>query len=89
MDTPIQLKMCELLAVSSEVSNYIHDQTRKWRVPIVPEPGIAANRVAPAVEDSTQGVILANADSTAIGKSLYACPSAHATVRGRIKDTRN
>src|SRR5437773_8259640 len=28
MHAPIQLKMCELLAVSSEISNYIHDQMR-------------------------------------------------------------
>ena len=80
MDAPIQLRMCELLTVSSEVSNYIHEQMRKRRVSIVPESGIAANRIIPAMEDSTERVILANVDSAAIAKSLYACPSAHATV---------
>ena len=30
MDVLIQLRICELLAVSSEVSNYIHNQTRKY-----------------------------------------------------------
>ena len=80
MDAPIQLKMCELLAVSAEVSNYIHDQTRKRRVPIANSDGIS-NRISPA-EYSTEDVS-ANANltqSSATGKSLYACPSARAKV---------
>ena len=79
MDAPIQLKMCELLAVSAEVSNYIHDQTRKRRVPIVSD-GISS-RISPA-DDSTKDVS-ANENltqSSAAGKSLYACPSARAKV---------
>ena len=80
MDAPIQLRMCELLAVSTEVANYIHDQTRKRRVPI-PSDGIS-NRISPA-EDSTEDIVSVNADLTqlsAVGKSLYACPSARAKV---------
>jgi len=34
MEAPIQLRMCELLAVSTEVANYIHDQTRRRRIPL-------------------------------------------------------
>ena len=80
MDAPIQLRMCELLAVSTEVANYIRDQTRKRRVSI-PSDGIS-NRISPA-EDSTEDIVSVNADLTqlsAVGKSLYACPSARAKV---------
>ena len=34
MDTPVQLSMREILAVSGDVANYIHDQTRKRRISI-------------------------------------------------------
>ena len=47
MDTPVQLSMREILAVSSEVSSYLHDQTRKRRVPI------DAPTTIPAVANTT------------------------------------
>src|SRR5208282_6588240 len=34
LDTPVQLPIREILAVSSDVSNYLHDQTRKRRASI-------------------------------------------------------
>ena len=81
MDAPIQLRMCELLAVSTEVANYIHDQTRKRRVPI-PSDSVS-NRISPAEDAATEIIVSANADLTQLGaveKSLYACPSARAKV---------
>ena len=34
MDTPVQLSIREILAVSGDVAGYLHDQTRKRRVPL-------------------------------------------------------
>jgi hypothetical protein len=34
MDTPIQIRLRELFAASSDVSNYIDDQTRERRIPV-------------------------------------------------------
>jgi hypothetical protein len=71
MDTAIQLNLRELCAVSPEISGYMHDQTRKHRMPI--EPNASTTTV--------------NANSTRVGKPLYACPSARAKVvlNGEIK----
>ena len=74
MEAPIQLKMCELLAVSSEVSNFIHDQTRRRRIPIMED----VNAIV-AQQESTS-VDANSAQLSTIGKSLYACPSARAKV---------
>lgn len=67
MDAPIQLKMSELLAVSSDVAGYIHDQTRRRRIPI----------------DAAVSSILmdANAGSVAAETPLYACASGRAKCR--------
>src|SRR5438046_826317 len=81
MDAPIQLRMCELLAVSTEVANYIHDQTRKRRVPIPPDS--VSNRISPTEDAAMEIIVSANTDLTQLGaveKSLYACPSARAKV---------
>src|SRR5437762_8685510 len=56
MDTPVQLSMHEVLAVSSEVSSYLHDQTRKHRVPVhlAPIPTVAnATNVSSSVLNSS------------------------------------
>src|SRR5437016_12263646 len=34
MDTPVQLSMRQVMAVSPELAGYMHDQTRKRRIPI-------------------------------------------------------
>lgn len=77
MDTQMQLSIQEIFAVSGEVAEYLHDQTRKRRVPIenrpaVPIPG--ANAVATIFPAPS-----VNANSV-ISKSYYALPSGHATV---------
>jgi hypothetical protein len=43
MDTPIHLNLRELCAVSPEISGYMHDQTRKHRLPI--DPSVPAANV--------------------------------------------
>ena len=71
MDTAIQLNLRELCAVSPEISGYMHDQTRKHRMPI----------------DPTTATAIAEVNSAGVGKPLYACPSARAKVilNGEIK----
>ena len=73
MNALIQLRMCELLAVSTEVSNYIHDQTRKRRVPIMNESS----------DPPSANVVSADSMITqlsAVEKLLYACSSARIKV---------
>ena len=75
MEAPIQLKMCELLAVSSEVSNFLHDQTRRRRIPIAEDVNLVTVQ-----EDAVISVDSNAAQLSTIGKSLYACPSVRAKV---------
>jgi len=73
MEAPIQLRMSELLAVSTDVSNFIHEQTRKKRIPITE----AASQAM--LKEGMEDVGSADANLTqvsAVEKSLYACPSA-------------
>jgi len=73
MEAPIQLRMSELLAVSTDVSNFIHEQTRKKRIPITE----AASQAM--LKENMEDVVSADANLTqvsAVEKSLYACPSA-------------
>jgi hypothetical protein len=71
MNTPVMLTIKEFLAVSPEMANYIHDQTRRRRSPI---------------EDSSptsSHVTTVNAQTTSlmdIGKPFYALPSGKAAV---------
>ena len=78
MEAPIQLKMRELLAVSSEVSNYMHDQTRKRRIPITD-----GNTNFVETETAEADVVIVDSMAsqlTAIEKPLYACPSGRTRV---------
>src|SRR5438045_1860340 len=82
MEAPIQLKMCELLAVSTEVANYLHDQTRRKRIPVT---GGTTNAVSTEddMESVMEDVVFADtnmAQLSAVGKPLYACPSARTKV---------
>jgi len=70
MEAPVQLRMCELLAVSPGVVTYLHDQTRKRRVPL----GAVSSASA---EDN---VISADSNLAQVDKSLYAVPSPRAKV---------
>ena len=76
MDTPVQLSIREVLAVSSDVSSYLHDQTRKRRIPVD-----TPSTVPTAVNASVTTAATANVDVN-IGylKQLYACPSGRAKV---------
>jgi hypothetical protein len=70
MNAPIMLTIKEFLAVSPEMANYIHDQTRRRRSPI----DASASSEEPAT---------ANARTTSVvdfGKAYYALPSGHAAV---------
>jgi hypothetical protein len=76
MDAPIQLSIREILAVSNDVSNYIHDQTRKRRVPLETDSSATVTAVT---TNGTTDVVSANVHS-AITKPLYACPSGRTKV---------
>jgi hypothetical protein len=80
MDTPIQLNLRELCAVSPEISGYMHDQTRKHRMPI--------EATATATSTSSETVAV-DVSSTNPDRPLYACASARAKVvlNGEIKVT--
>jgi hypothetical protein len=70
MEANVQLRMCELLAVSPGVVTYFHDQTRKRRVPLGEVSSASA-------EDN---VISADSNLAQVDKSLYAVPSPRAKV---------
>jgi hypothetical protein len=77
MDTPVQLSIREVMAVSSDVSSYLHDQTRKRRIPIdTPATVPTATAINASV---TTAATDADAD-TGYLKQLYACPSGRAKV---------
>ena len=58
MDTPIQLSIREVLEVSDSVAGYLHEQTKKRRIPLenprsasasAPAPGTAVHVTSAAV----------------------------------------
>jgi len=69
MNAPLTLTIKEFLAVSPDMSNYIHEQTRRKRAPI--EPGSAALAVVDARSASV---------SHSIEKPFYALPSPRTKV---------
>ena len=73
MDSPITLNLRELFAVSSEVSSFVNDQTRKHRLPIEPAVGITS------VTASATSYFEASTNTTT-AHHLYACPSSRAKV---------
>jgi len=80
MDTTIELPMREIFAVAPDVAGYIHEQTRKKRIPLTTPPvGTTAKPTTmEEVSDSVQ-VSAAMVNSTQY-KSFYACPSGRAKV---------
>ena len=62
MDTPIQLNLRELCAVSPEISGYMHGQTKKHRMPI--ESTIPAAVVSSANESTTPAAIVNSANES-------------------------
>jgi hypothetical protein len=85
LETPVAIPLSELLSVSSDLSTFIHDQTRKRRVPVETpraQTTIAATGAPGATSTTTQHLNnIAKVNSISGGESLYACPS------GRIKAT--
>jgi hypothetical protein len=73
MDSSITLKMHELFAVSSDVSLFINDQTRKHRLPVEPKSNTAATSVNANAESPYDVNV-----SVMSTQHLYACPSSHA-----------
>jgi hypothetical protein len=71
MDTPVELSIREILAVTTDVAGYLYDQTRKRRVPIDASPAPSAHTLS--AMHSTD-VNLANT------KSYYALSSGHTKV---------
>ena len=74
MDTPVQLSMRQVLAASSELSGYLHEQTRKRRVPI--ETTTTNTNILNSNEPTT---LTTTSDVNSI-RTLYACPSGYAKV---------
>jgi len=73
MDTPVQLSVRDVLAVSSEVSGYLHEQTRKRRIPI-------DTATAPVIPTAAVTEVQINRADAGHLKKLYACPSPRAKV---------
>src|SRR5579859_6144928 len=76
LDTLVALPLSELLSVSGDLSTFIHEQTRKRRVPVeqLRSQTVATVTTAP-------GIIRASINSISGEASFYACPS------GRVKAT--
>jgi hypothetical protein len=73
VDTHIQLSMHEILAISSDISSYLHDQNRKRRIPVdaPPVPAVASTATV------SSSILDANVNAGYL-KQLYACPSKRA-----------
>ena len=84
MDTPVCLTVRDVLSASSEISNYMHDQTRKRRVPIDSQLEAMVMSTTPA--PTSVPPIVAEINNTTL-TPLYACPSGRANVLldGRVK----
>lgn len=85
MDTPVQLSMREILAVSTEVSSYLHDQTRKRRIPVDSTPASVPTTTPPTSRPNPKAaaapIPTAIISSTSMDmKTFYACPSGRAKV---------
>src|SRR5579859_2772581 len=80
LDTPVALPLSELLSVSGDLSTFIHEQTRKRRVPVeqLRSQTVATVTTAP-------GIIRASINSISGEASFYACPSGR--VKATIDDT--
>jgi len=84
-DTPVQLSIREILAVSGDVAGYLHDQTRKRRVPLDNTMSTAEIVITDSVASSSSSsspsssIPIANVGSSQV-KSYYALPSGRAKV---------
>jgi len=76
MNAPIMLSIKEFLAVSPEMSGYIHEQTRRKRIPV--EDSSAMASAATSAPDYEADVRAATIDT--VSKPYYTIPSGHAMV---------
>ena len=81
MDTPVQLSIREILAVSGDVAGYLHDQTRKRRIPLenMTSTANAEAAVTCSMASSSSSTPIFNTASSQL-KSYYALPSGKAKV---------
>src|SRR5579859_858504 len=77
---PVALPLSELLPVSGDLSNFIHEQTQKRRVPVEQSRSQTVATVTTA-----PGIIRASINSISGEASFYACPSGR--VKATIDDT--
>jgi hypothetical protein len=74
MDTTVELPVRHILAAAPDVAGYIHDMTRKRRVPIdKPEDTMA-------MQSTTRATPISVSTNSAIYKAYYDCPSGRAKV---------
>jgi len=73
MDTPMQFSMRQIMAVAPEVTGYLHDQTRKRRVPVDTTTTTSTKTTTGSIES----IPTFNVNSTQ-ARTFYACPSGHA-----------
>ena len=79
IDTPMQLSMREILVVSGDVANYIHDQTKKHRISIEDRIMVPAVDAIDHVVSAMFSISSVNVNS-ASAKSYYTLPSGRAKV---------
>ena len=79
MDTPVQLSIREILAVSGDVAGYLHDQTRKRRVPLDNSTAATEITTTDSTTSPSPSVSTASVNSSEL-KSYYALPSGRAKV---------
>src|SRR5579862_3315056 len=82
MNTPVMLSIKEILAVSPEMGNYMHEQTRRKRVPVSDTNSdanetseVATRATAVSETDATVSLVTSNTP-----KPYYALPSGKAAV---------
>jgi len=82
MDTIIPLPMRDIMAVAPELASYMHEQTRKRRVPIVPPDDTMASATIDNTTPSDDKTIEAysRSISTEFATPLYACASGKAPI---------
>ena len=79
MDISMQLSIREILAVSGEVVDYLHDQTRKHRIPIEDQSAAVSAPIAVQAATAASSVSSMNVNSVDT-KSYYALPSDHVKI---------
>ena len=77
MDTPVSLTLREVFAASSDISTYMHDQTRKRRKPL--DPHLESMMMSTSPAPASVPPIIASTNTTTL-TPLYACPSGRAKV---------